>query len=126
MILCYDIENHQNEKSTFARIADMAGVIPSVNGKIELVYEGEQEGAAIVAENLLGRAIRNQFVQWFPDPGKLKKKKQESPYQSIVNWFGEGNTVDYMLLETDKDYSKILKSIPGLAELVEQHIPRLN
>jgi magnesium chelatase subunit I len=115
-----------NEKNTFARIADLSGVIPSVNGKIELVYEGEQEGAAIVAENLLGRAIRNQFIQWFPDPGKLKKKKQESPYQAIINWFGEGNMVDYMLLETDRDYSRILKSIPGLANIVEEYVPKLN
>jgi magnesium chelatase subunit I len=115
-----------NEKNTFARIADLSGVIPSVNGKIELVYEGEQEGAAIVAENLLGRAIRNQFIEWFPDPGKLKKKKQESPYQGIINWFGEGNTIDYMLLETDRDYSKILKGIPGLAKIVEEYVPRLS
>jgi len=114
-----------NEKNTFARIVDLSGIIPSVNGKIELVYEGEQEGAAIVAQNLLGRAIRNQFLQWFPDPGKLKKKKQESPYQAIINWFGEGNTVDCMLLETDKGYGQILKNIPGLADLVEEYVPKL-
>ena len=114
-----------NEKSTFARIVDLSGIIPSVNGKIELVYEGEQEGAAIVAHNLLGRAIRNQFLQWFPDPGKLKKKKMESPYQAIISWFGEGNTIDCMLLATDKDYTNVLKSIPGLADLVELHVPGL-
>lgn len=115
-----------NEKKTVARIVDLSGVIPSVNGKIELVYEGEQEGAAIVAQNLLGRAIRNQFLQWFPDPGKLKKKKQPSPYQTIINWFSEGNTVDCMFLETDSLYNKTLKNIPGLADVVEEYIPKLN
>ncbi|HXP50746.1 MAG TPA: magnesium chelatase, partial [Bacteroidia bacterium] len=114
-----------NEDKTFARIVDLVGVIPSVNGKIELVYEGEQEGAAIVAQNLLGRAIRNEFLQWFPDPGKLKKKKQPSPYQSIIGWFGEGNTVDCLFLEKDKDYTKILKSIPGLSDLVDLYVPKL-
>ncbi len=114
------------EKSTIARIVDLSGVIPSVNGKIELVYEGEQEGAAIVAQNLLGRAIRNEFLQNFPDPGKLKKKKQPSPYQTILNWFSDGNTVDCMFLETDKNYSKGLKAIPGLAEVVEEYVPKLN
>ena len=54
------------ESETFIRLADMVGVIPAVTGKIELVYEGEQEGAGIVAQNLLGKAIRTQFVQYFP------------------------------------------------------------
>jgi magnesium chelatase subunit I len=29
------------------------GIIPSITGKVELVYEGEQEGAAYVAQNLM-------------------------------------------------------------------------
>jgi len=114
------------EDKTSARIVDLVGVIPSVNGKIELVYEGEQEGAAIVAQNLLGRAIRNQFLEWFPDPNKLKKKKQVTPYQPIINWFSEGNTVDCLFLETDKGYRKTLENIPGLAELVDEFVPKLN
>lgn len=114
------------EEKTYARISDMMGVIPAVNGKIELVYEGEQEGAAIVAQNLLGKAIRNEFIQRFPDPGKLKKKKENNPYQSIVNWFGEGNVVDVMLLEQDKVYRRILDSIPGLSELVDSFSGKLS
>lgn len=114
------------ETKTIARISDLVGVIPAVNGKIELVYEGEQEGAAIVAQNLLGKAIRNEFLQHFPDPSKLKKKKDTSPYQSIVNWFGEGNVVDLMLAENDKTFRKGLESIPGLNELVETFLPKLD
>jgi magnesium chelatase subunit I len=114
-----------NETKTFARIVDLYGVIPAVNGKIELVYEGEQEGAAIVAQNLLGKAIRTEFLTSFPDPNKLKKKKQISPYQSIISWFGEGHTVDCLFLDTDANYIKTLKSIPGLSDLVESFTPRL-
>jgi len=114
------------ESKTIARIVDLMGVIPSVNGKIELVYEGEQEGATIVAQNLLGKAIRNEFTELFPDPGKLKKKKQPSPYQSIITWFSEGNTVDCLLLDTEKNYTKTLNSIPGLAEIVDTYVPKLN
>jgi magnesium chelatase subunit I len=33
-----------NEKDTQVWISDLAGIIPSITGKIELVYEGEQEG----------------------------------------------------------------------------------
>jgi magnesium chelatase subunit I len=114
-----------NEAKTFARIVDLYGVIPAVNGKIELVYEGEQEGAAIVAQNLLGKAIRNEFLSVFPDPNKLKKKKELSPYLGIISWFSNGNTVDCMFLDTDANYIKTLKSIPGLDELVETFAPRL-
>jgi hypothetical protein len=36
-------------------------VIPSITGKVELVYEGEQEGAAYVAQNLIASAIHTFF-----------------------------------------------------------------
>jgi magnesium chelatase subunit I len=114
------------EIKTTARISDLIGVIPAVNGKIELVYEGEQEGTGIVAQNLLGKAIRNEFLEHFPDPSKLKKKKEPSPYQPILNWFGDGNVVDLMLLEDDKTFRKGLESIPGLSELTETFMPKLN
>jgi magnesium chelatase subunit I len=114
-----------NEEKTFTRIVDLYGVIPSVNGKIELVYEGEQEGAAIVAQNLLGKAIRNEFLSVFPDPNKLKKKKQISPYQAVISWFGDGNTVDCLFLDRDENYILTLNSITGLSDLVESFVPRL-
>jgi len=113
------------EVKTFARISDLMGVIPAVNGKIELVYEGEQEGAGLVAMSLLGKAIRNEFLEHFPDPGKLKKKKDANPYQPIINWFGEGNVVDLMLLEDEKAYRKGLEAIPGLSALVQSFAKKL-
>jgi magnesium chelatase subunit I len=113
------------EEKTIARISDLVGVIPAVNGKIELVYEGEQEGAAIVAHNLLGKAFRNEFLNIFPDPSKLKQRKEASPYQSIVNWFGEGNTIDLMISENDKAYKKVLETIPGLGDLVDIYTEKL-
>ncbi len=113
------------EAKTVARIGDLVGVIPAVNGKIELVYEGEQEGAGIVALNLLGKALRNEFTVLFPDPTKLKKRKEVSPYQAIVNWFGEGNMIDLMLSENDKNYKKNLESIPTLGDLVDTYTENL-
>jgi len=115
-----------DEQKTVARISDLNGVVPAVNGKIELVYEGEQEGAGIVALSLLSKAIRNQFVELFPDPGKLKKKKEVSPYQIIVDWFSAGNEVDILLQETDDQYRKILNSVPGLENIVTMYAPTLN
>ena len=37
------------EQNTSIRMSDFLGTIPSINGKVELVYEGEQEGAFQVA-----------------------------------------------------------------------------
>lgn len=107
-----------NEKSTFVRISDFVGVIPAITGKVELVYEGEQEGPGIVAQNLIGKAIRTQFLNYFPDPEKFRKQKEKSPYQKIANWFGEGHTVDVMNDMSNADYEKALKSVPGLADLI--------
>src|SRR5436190_561583 len=81
-----------SEKNTAIRITDFVGVIPAITGKVELVYEGEQEGPGIVAQNLVGKAIRAQFVNYFPDPDKYRKQKEKSPYRKITAWFGDGNT----------------------------------
>ena len=43
------------------RLSDFMGVIPAITGKVELVYEGEQEGAAVVAQHLINDAIRTFF-----------------------------------------------------------------
>jgi len=82
------------------------------------VYEGEQEGPGIVAQNLIGKAIRSQFVNYFPDPDKFRKQKEKSPYKKIADWFGEGNTVDLLNDLTQTEFEVRLKSVPGLADFV--------
>lgn len=108
---------------SFARVADLYAAVPAINGKIELVYEGEQEGPAIVAQNLISLAIRNTFLQLFPDPAKLKKKKESSPYAAVTDWFGQSNVLDMMDGESDKTYTSALSVVEGLEELVEQYHP---
>jgi hypothetical protein len=75
------------EKQTYVRVADFISAVPAVTGKVELVYEGEQEGAGIVAEKLMGKAIRTLFLNYFPDPDKAKKLKgRPSPYKTVQEW----------------------------------------
>ncbi|GAB3561264.1 magnesium chelatase [Spirosoma luteolum] len=114
------------EKETQVRIADLYGVVPAICGKVELVYEGEVEGPVIVAQNLIGKAIRNQFLQYFPNPEKAKKDKRGNPYRKITDWFGEGNTMDILNDLTNRDYEARLKTIDGLDDLVDQLHPRLS
>lgn len=109
-----------SETKTNIRIADFIGVVPAITGKVELVYEGEQEGPSIVAQNLIGKAIRTQFVQYFPDPDKFRKQKEKSPYKKIAAWFGDGNMVDLLHDMTNQDYERALKQVPGLGELIDE------
>ncbi len=109
------------EKNTMIRISDFVGVIPSITGKVELVYEGQQEGPGIVAQNLVGKAIRTQFIQYFPDPEKFRKQKEKSPYKKITAWFGDGNTIDLLHDMTNSGYEKTLRSVPGLTDLVNEY-----
>jgi magnesium chelatase subunit I len=114
------------EKETYARISDLYGTIPAINGKIELVYEGEVEGPAYVALSLLGKAIRAEFLNYFPDPEKVKKSKTaKNPYEQLSSWFAGGNEAELSNDLTDKEYKERLKSIDGLEGLVMQFHPSL-
>lgn len=108
------------ENDAFVRVSDFVGVIPAITGKVELVYEGEQEGPGIVAQNLVGKAIRAQFVNYFPDPDKYRKQKEKSPYRKVADWFGEGNMIDLLNDMPQADFESKLKSVPGLVELVNE------
>ena len=121
-----------NEDCTHLRISDLYGVIPAITGKIELVYEGEQEGPAKVAHILISKAIRSLFDQYFPSPDKAKKTPQElpaknvNPYSAITNWFNKGNVVDVLNTISDKEYEKTLSNVPGLKEVVKKYQPGIN
>jgi len=114
------------EEKTHARIADLYGIIPSITGKVELVYEGELEGITAVAHTLLGKAIRKEFLEKFPDPEKIKKGKQVNPYAEIVSWFSDGNELDLLHHVSDKEYEKQLRMYPMPAEVVKKYFPKIS
>ena len=121
-----------NEEITQVWISDLTGIIPSITGKVELVYEGEQEGPYQVAYNLLERAIRTQFAAYFPNPELLKKKKNkatpqdDSPYKPIIKWFDQGNNLNIFLETKDADKIQLLYKVDGLYSLVKKHFANLN
>ena len=110
------------EKKTHARISDLMAIVPAVTGKIELVYEGEQEGPQFVAMRLLGLAIRKKFPQLFPGPETIKRKKLQSPYTAIVEHINSANI--QLLNDWSRDeYANTLYSIPTLHEIVDKYCP---
>ncbi|GAB4299500.1 MAG: magnesium chelatase [Ignavibacteriaceae bacterium] len=112
-----------NEESTSGRVSDLYNIIPALTGKIELVYEGEQEGSSKVAHILIGKAIRHFFKEYFPDPDKIKKNDHTNPYKKVINWFSSGNILDIQNLLSEKGYSKLLRKVDGLEELVSKYHP---
>lgn len=115
-----------DEVRTFVRLSDFLGVIPAITGKIELVYEGELEGPAKVANILLGKAIKTLMLTYFPDPEKSKKAKAVNPYAEIINWFGAGNSISLVDDLPLEEYIKQLNSVPGLKSVIKQFHPRLS
>ena len=110
------------EKKARARIIDFWGVVPSVTGKVELVYEGEQEGPYQVAISLLGRAVKKAFLDHFPNPDKLKKGVERDPYGTIRAWFSGGNDLDLLNDSSEQDFHKALDEVAGLRKLVESKL----
>ncbi|WP_051554575.1 AAA family ATPase [Maribacter antarcticus] len=108
---------------TMVRLSDFLGVIPAITGKIELVYEGEQEGADGVAGILIDDAVKSLFPEYFPEINKLERKDAETPYDELLHWFFQGEGFELLDDFTDEEYKRTLDSIPALNELVEKHQP---
>lgn len=107
---------------TTVRVTDLLAVVPAVNGKVELVYEGEQEGAAGVALALVSKAIRKEFPTVFPDIESVKRGKVEDPYQPIVAWFNR-NDISILRDQPDAEYQAALREVEGLEEVVSKYCP---
>lgn len=110
------------DKSTHLRLTDLLGIIPALTGKVELVYEGEQEGPRGVALHLIGKAIRTKFPQSFPDPALAKKGKIEDPYLKVIAWFNS-NELDLTHADTEAAYTEKLHQIDGLESVVDRYVP---
>lgn len=113
------------EKKTLLRLGDFLGVIPSITGKIELVYEGEQEGSAAVAMELIGEAVKTLFPTMFPKIEKLSKPDAEDPYAEIVEWFFSESGFELLDEISDKEYRNALESIPALDNLIDKYQPKV-
>ncbi|PCE66405.1 magnesium chelatase [Sediminicola luteus] len=109
------------EKGTTIRMGDFLGIIPAITGKIELVYEGEQEGADIVAQRLLESGVKSLFPAYFPEIKKLEKRDAETPYDELLHWFFEEGGFEIWDDSTDDDYKNFLNGIPPLNEIMVQY-----
>lgn len=114
------------EEHTSVRLSDFIGVIPAITGKIELVYEGEQEGADGVALHLIDEAISSLFPGYFPPIKKLEHKDETGPYDDLIHWFFEGEGVELLDDLKDEEYRKRIDAIHPLKELIASNVDDVN
>jgi len=129
----------QGEKRVYPRIGDLHAAVTAITGKVELVYEGEQQGAGIVARKIIGEAVKETFRRWFPDPTPRKKAKKSTkdeddddiptpprqeatPFAPILAWFSKGNTVETSDEIPYPEYVKGLERVTGLKEVTAKHL----
>ncbi len=109
------------EEKTTVRLSDFMGIIPAITGKVELVYEGEQEGGAFVAEQLIKSAVKTMLPGYFPRIEKLSKKTEATPYDELMaDIISEGGIVVYDDC-SDAEYAKSLTSLKALNNLIETY-----
>ncbi len=110
---------------TTVRLSDFIGIIPAITGKVELVYEGEQEGAAQVAQHLLGDAIHTFFPAHFPKIEKLEKSGEKTPYSDLIDWFFNESGFELLDECSDEAYQHLLDAIVPLQILIKKYQPQL-
>ncbi|MFO8098366.1 MAG: magnesium chelatase [Salinibacter sp.] len=108
-----------DEDETTLRVSDLMHVAPAITGKVELVYEGEQEGAQNVALSLIGQAVRTTFARHFPDPSD--KEEGRPHYGDVLDWFSQGGSVDLNQDMSAGAYAEALQQVDGLATVVNDH-----
>ncbi|MEC8636300.1 MAG: AAA family ATPase [Bacteroidota bacterium] len=109
-----------HDSKTSIRMSDFLGVITAINGKIELVYEGEQEGAGEVAHHLISNAIKSLFPLYFPKIEKLEKPNEEGPYDELLGWFFKENELFLEDVSNEKNHQKSLDSIPAIQKIMKE------
>ena len=112
-----------NESKTTVRLSDFSSIIPAITGKVELVYEGEQEGAEFVANKLIDSAIKTLFEKNFPKIEKLEKQGANTPYDDLVTWFFNESKFEILNGISEKEYQKKLLSIEPLNKLLKEYHP---
>jgi magnesium chelatase subunit I len=121
------------------RLVDLQALVPAVSGKIELVYEGEQQGPDAVARHIIGQAVKTVFHKHFPKTTRETKRKRERPggaaagehgtsepndvYDRITGWFSGGNRIEISDVMPAVAYATELRRVAGLEELARRFLP---
>ena len=94
------------DQTIVPRIADIYAAIPSMTGKIELEYEGEQLGSDRIARDLIKRAAGEIFEGYFVG----------IDFARAVQWFEEGNKLLLADTASAEECRSLLEPVPDLLD----------
>jgi len=97
-----------DEEEIVPRISDIYAAVPSMTGKMELEYEGEQVGAGRIAKDLIKRAAGEIFEGYFVG----------IDFSGTVRWFDQGNTLRLADTASAEECVALLEAVPELIETV--------
>ncbi len=112
------------DDDAYPRICDLAMLLPALTGKLEMVYEGEQQGVEVVARQILGGAVRKVFDDTFPEVGRevgSGGEDDDGPYAAIVAWFADGHSIELDDEQSFDAYREELAKVPSLMELAADY-----
>ena len=108
------------ERRPRARLVDLPAVLPALTGKIELAYEGEQEGPLKVGWHVLGEAVKALWAERLPAVLKEDEDERDAgPWKTVLRWFAAGNRVELSDRSTDAEHAAALAKVPDLAHAAE-------
>jgi magnesium chelatase subunit I len=124
------------EKKVITRVCDLQAAVSAVSGKVELVLEGEQEGAMNVARALLGKGVKALFSQRFPDafkprrarargaqpPAEESESQAAAEYRPVLEWFSSGHHLELGDDLPQAEYARALAGVKGLPELAGRYL----
>ncbi|HVG33538.1 MAG TPA: hypothetical protein VM911_10670 [Pyrinomonadaceae bacterium] len=88
------------------RISDIYAAVPSMTGKMELEYEGEQIGAHKIARDLIKRAAGEIFEGYFVG----------IDFTDTVRWFDQGNNLRLADTASAMECMNLLDAVPELID----------
>ena len=109
-----------NLNSTTLRVTDFIHIIPAMTGKLELTYEGEQQGAVETSVALMEEALDDLVQQYLPDPDQVGDT-QVAPYGAIQLFIQDNELVRLKNEMSDEQYQSALNNIPGTSAILKRY-----
>jgi magnesium chelatase subunit I len=99
------------DRESVPRISDIYAALPAITGKLELEYEGELQGAEVIARELIRRAALRTLLAQLADDA-------DERLDQIVAWFDQGSALKIGGDERAAVAVKAFALVPGLLDLV--------
>ena len=98
------------EPEIVPRICDIYAALPSITGKLELEYEGEQRGANAVARDLIKTAVGKTFEAYF----------EHIDCSEIIGWFNDGGSLRFSDADSAELCLTSFRHVTGLLDTAVQ------